>query len=63
MPDSSEPLRYTPFAVLVFVATTDTAPKRPRTFPEAAATRLTDLVTVLFGEQVLDHHVGVTVLG
>jgi len=63
MRDSLEPVHYTPFAILVFVATTDTMPKRPYTFPDEAATRLTDLATVLFGEQILDHHVSVTVLG
>ncbi|HEV8711933.1 MAG TPA: hypothetical protein VGX03_03790 [Candidatus Binatia bacterium] len=63
MPDSLEPVHYTPFAILVFVATTDATPKRPCTFPDEATTRLTDRVTVLFGEQILDHHVSVTVLG
>ncbi len=62
-PASPEPLHYTPFAVLVFVATTSPRAVWPCTFPDEAATRLTDLVTVLFGEQILDHHVSVTVLG
>src|SRR5713226_6385061 len=62
-PASPEPLHYTPFAVLVFVATTSPRAVWPCTFADEAATRLTELVTVLFGEEILDHEVSVTALG
>jgi hypothetical protein len=63
MPDAAEPLYYTPFAILVFVATTDAQGVRPCPFDDAAATRLTELVTARFGEELLDCGVSVTVLG
>lgn len=63
MSDASDLVHYTPFTILVCVATPDTLPKRPCTFPDEVATRLTDLVTVLFGEEILDYNVSVTVLG
>ncbi len=63
MPNASEPLYYTPFAILVCVATTDARAVPPCTFDDAAATRLTELVTARFGEELLDYGVGVTVLG
>lgn len=63
MSDASDLVHYTPFTILVCVATPDTLPKRPCTFPDEVATRLTDLVTVLFGEEILDYNVSVTALG
>ena len=63
MPDAAAPLHYAPFAILVCVATTDARPVPPCTFNDAAATRLTELVTARFGEEILDCGVSVTVLG
>src|SRR5258706_7380860 len=63
MPNASEPLHYTPFAILVCVATTEARAVQPCTFDDAAATRLTELVTARFGEELLDYGVSVTVLG
>ena len=54
MPDAAEPLHYTPFAILVCVATTDARTVPPWTFDDAAAMRLTELVTARFGEEILD---------
>jgi hypothetical protein len=63
MSDASDLVHYTPFTILVCVATPNSLPKRPCTFSDEVATRLTDLVTVLFGEDILDYNVSVTVLG
>jgi hypothetical protein len=63
MPNASEALYYTPFAILVCVATTDARAVPPCTFDDAAATRLTERVTARFGEEILDYDVSVTVLG
>ena len=63
MSDASDPVHYIPFAILVCMATPDTLPKRPCTFSDETATRLTDLVTVLFGEEILDYNVSVSALG
>src|ERR1043166_7510395 len=62
MPNASEPLHYSPFAILVCVATTDPRAVPPYTFDDAAATRLTELVTARFGAELLDYGVSVTVL-
>lgn len=63
MPDAAEPLHYTPFAILVCMMTTDARAAPLCTFDDAAATRLTELVTARFGEALLDCGVSVAVLG
>jgi hypothetical protein len=63
MSDSAEPLQYTPFAILICVATTDAVPQPPCRFAGETTTRLTELVTARFGADILDSGVSVSVLG